>query len=131
GGAVPGGGNGPGLRRGHAHAAPSAVAVPGPAGADRRLYAGDHGPAAGALAASLRAGAQEHPGHRDDHRVARNGAGPPMEYLIAKWLHILTSAVLFGTGIGTAFYLFAISLGRDTRQVATISRYVVIGDWLF
>ena len=54
-----------------------------------------------------------------------------MEYLIAKWLHILTSTILFGTGIGTAFYLFAISLGRDARQVATISRYVVIGDWLF
>lgn len=54
-----------------------------------------------------------------------------MEYLIAKWLHILTSTVLFGTGVGTAFYMFAISLGRDTRQVATISRYVVMGDWLF
>ena len=54
-----------------------------------------------------------------------------MEYLIAKWLHILTSTILFGTGIGTAFYMFAISLGRDARQVATISRYVVIGDWLF
>ncbi|MGO1540290.1 MAG: DUF2269 family protein [Luteimonas sp.] len=54
-----------------------------------------------------------------------------MEYLIAKWLHILTSTILFGTGIGTAFYLFAISLGRDARAVAAISRYVVIGDWLF
>ena len=54
-----------------------------------------------------------------------------MEYLIAKWLHILSSTVLFGTGIGTAFYLFAISLGRDARKVAIISRYVVVADWLF
>ena len=54
-----------------------------------------------------------------------------MEYLIAKWVHILTSTILFGTGVGTAFYLFAISLGRDTRAVATISRYVVIADWIF
>lgn len=54
-----------------------------------------------------------------------------MEYLIAKWVHVLSSTILFGTGIGTAFYQFAISLGRGARQVATISRYVVIGDWLF
>ncbi|HRK43219.1 MAG TPA: DUF2269 family protein, partial [Gemmobacter sp.] len=24
-------------------------------------------------------------------------------YLLAKWLHVLSSTVLFGTGIGTAF----------------------------
>lgn len=54
-----------------------------------------------------------------------------MEYLIAKWLHILSSTILFGTGIGTAFYLFAVSLGRDARKVAIISRYVVVADWLF
>ena len=27
-------------------------------------------------------------------------------YLIVKWLHILSSVVLVGTGFGTAFYLF-------------------------
>lgn len=54
-----------------------------------------------------------------------------MEYLIVKWVHVLTSTLLFGTGVGSAFYLFAISLGRDTRAVATITRYVVIADWIF
>ncbi|MCE7031492.1 DUF2269 domain-containing protein [Lysobacter sp. GX 14042] len=54
-----------------------------------------------------------------------------MEYLIVKWVHVLSSTILFGTGVGTAFYLFAISLGRDTRAVATITRYVVVADWIF
>ena len=28
-----------------------------------------------------------------------------MLYLCVKWLHILSSTVLFGTGIGTAFFM--------------------------
>lgn len=54
-----------------------------------------------------------------------------MDYLSVKWLHILSSAVLFGTGIGSAFYLLLATLGRDARAVATVSRYVVITDWVF
>jgi uncharacterized membrane protein len=54
-----------------------------------------------------------------------------MDYLSVKWLHILSSTVLFGTGIGSAFYLLLATLGRDVRAVATVSRYVVITDWVF
>lgn len=54
-----------------------------------------------------------------------------MDYLSVKWLHILSSAVLFGTGIGSAFYLLLATLGRDARAVATVSRYVVITDGVF
>ncbi len=54
-----------------------------------------------------------------------------MDYLALKWLHILSSTVLFGTGIGSAFYLLAASLGRDARTVAAIGGYVVVADWLF
>lgn len=54
-----------------------------------------------------------------------------MEYLIAKWLHVLSSTVLFGTGIGTAFYLLVTSLGRDVQVVAAVTRWVVRADWLF
>lgn len=54
-----------------------------------------------------------------------------MEYALAKWLHILSSTVLFGTGIGSAFYLLAATLSRDARTVATVAGYVVIADWLF
>lgn len=54
-----------------------------------------------------------------------------MEYLIVKWLHILSSTLLFGTGLGSAFYMFFTSFTRDVRAVAVVVRYVVIADWLF
>ena len=53
------------------------------------------------------------------------------EILVLKWLHILSSTMLFGTGIGTAFYLFFVSRTRDTHAVAIVSHHVVIADWLF
>lgn len=54
-----------------------------------------------------------------------------MEYLILKWLHILSSTLLFGTGIGSAFYMLTASLQGDPRAVAVVARWVVIADWLF
>lgn len=54
-----------------------------------------------------------------------------MDYLTVKWLHILSSTVLFGTGIGSAFYLLFANVSRDVRAIAVVSRYVVIADWLF
>jgi uncharacterized membrane protein len=54
-----------------------------------------------------------------------------LEYLVVKWLHILSSTVLFGTGLGSAFYMFVTSLTRDARVVATVVRYVVIADYAF
>ena len=54
-----------------------------------------------------------------------------MEYLATKWLHILSSTVLFGTGVGSAFYLLVATLGRDARTVAAVAGYVVWADALF
>lgn len=54
-----------------------------------------------------------------------------MEYLIVKWLHILSSTFLFGTGIGSAFYMLFTSLSRDVRAIAVVSRHVVLADWIF
>lgn len=54
-----------------------------------------------------------------------------MTYLVVKWLHILSSTLLFGTGLGSAFYMFFASLTRDTRVIATVVRYVVIADYAF
>lgn len=54
-----------------------------------------------------------------------------MEYLLVKWIHIVSSTILFGTGIGSAFYLLFVSLHRDVRAIAVVSKYVVIADWLF
>jgi len=54
-----------------------------------------------------------------------------MEYLVIKWLHILSSTFLFGTGIGSAFYMLFTSLSRDVRAIAVVSRHVVLADWIF
>jgi uncharacterized membrane protein len=54
-----------------------------------------------------------------------------MRYVLVEWLHIVSSTFLFGTGIGTAFYMLCASLSRDPRIVYTVVKYVVIADWLF
>ena len=54
-----------------------------------------------------------------------------MEYLLAKWLHLLSSTVLFGTGLGSAYYMFFASLSRQPPVVARVVRQVVWADWLF
>lgn len=54
-----------------------------------------------------------------------------MDYIVVKWLHIVSSTILFGTGIGSAFYMLFISLTKDVRAIAMVSRYVVRADWIF
>ena len=54
-----------------------------------------------------------------------------MDYLVAKWLHVLSSTVLFGTGVGSAYYMLFASLTRDPRVVAKVVRLVVVADWVF
>ena len=54
-----------------------------------------------------------------------------MLYLFVKFIHIISSTILFGTGIGTASVMLYGYLTRDVRVIAAISRYVVIADWLF
>jgi uncharacterized membrane protein len=54
-----------------------------------------------------------------------------MEYLIVKWLHVLSSTVLFGTGLGSAFYMFFTNRSSEVRAIAIVTRRVVWADWLF
>jgi len=54
-----------------------------------------------------------------------------MEYLLLKWIHILSSTILFGTGIGSAFYMFMANRRKDTASIYFATRHVVIADWLF
>jgi uncharacterized membrane protein len=54
-----------------------------------------------------------------------------MDYVVVKWLHILSSTFLFGTGIGSAWYMLFANISRDVRAIAIVSKYVVIADWLF
>lgn len=54
-----------------------------------------------------------------------------MEYAVWKWLHLLSSTFLFGTGIGTAFFMFVANRSGDVRAIAVVTRYVVIADTIF
>jgi uncharacterized membrane protein len=52
-------------------------------------------------------------------------------YAVAKTIHVISSTILFGTGIGSAFYMLVASLSRDPRVAFFVVRYVVIADWIF
>lgn len=54
-----------------------------------------------------------------------------MDYITAKWLHILSSTLLFGTGIGTAYFMISAVLTRDPKIIAAVGKNVIIADWLF
>lgn len=54
-----------------------------------------------------------------------------MSYLVLKWAHVLSSTLLFGTGLGSAYYMLVTSLTRDARAVSVVARQVVLADWLF
>ncbi len=52
-------------------------------------------------------------------------------YLTLKWLHILSSTVLFGTGMGTAFQMvWAWRTGR-VETIHSVASGVVVADWIF
>lgn len=52
-------------------------------------------------------------------------------YLALKLVHILGSAVLFGTGLGIAFFMFMAHRSGDAAAVAHTARTVVIADAVF
>lgn len=54
-----------------------------------------------------------------------------MDMLVLKWLHICSSMLLFGTGLGTAFFKFSADLTRNPHIIADTNRRVVLADWLF
>jgi len=53
------------------------------------------------------------------------------EYLVLKWIHVLSSTLLFGTGIGSAFYMFFACRQGDPRVTYFVVRWVVVADWVF
>jgi uncharacterized membrane protein len=54
-----------------------------------------------------------------------------VEYLIVKWAHVFSSTLLFGTGLGSAFYMFFVNRSRNVAAIAIVCRRVVWADWLF
>src|SRR5271169_303620 len=52
-------------------------------------------------------------------------------FLLIKWLHIVSSTVLFGTGAGIAFFFIRAQRTGDSRVIASVGRDVVFADALF
>lgn len=52
-------------------------------------------------------------------------------YLWLKLIHIISATVLFGTGMGTAFFMLKAYLSGNEEAMRITSRTVVIADWIF
>jgi len=52
-------------------------------------------------------------------------------YLVLKWLHIVSSVLMVGTGLGSAFYMFFANRSGIVPAQAVVSRLVVRADWWF
>ncbi|MDH3609882.1 MAG: DUF2269 domain-containing protein [Gammaproteobacteria bacterium] len=54
-----------------------------------------------------------------------------MDYLMLKLIHILSSTILFGTGLGTAFFMVRANISNDIQTLKTTTKSVVLADWVF
>lgn len=52
-------------------------------------------------------------------------------YYTLKAIHIVSSTVLFGTGLGTAFFKWTVDRSRSVAAIRVVSERVVLADWLF
>ena len=53
------------------------------------------------------------------------------EYQLIKLIHVVSSTLLFGTGLGTAFHFWRAHRTGDSRIIASAARTTVLADWLF
>ena len=54
-----------------------------------------------------------------------------MLYYWLKLIHIMSATLIFGTGLGSAFYMYRAHLSKDDRIIAYAAKNVVMADWLF
>lgn len=52
-------------------------------------------------------------------------------YLLLKSVHIVSSVLMVGTGLGSAFYMFFTNRSGNVAAQAVVSRLVVRADWWF
>lgn len=52
-------------------------------------------------------------------------------YVLLKWLHVVGAAILFGTGLGTAFHFWFTRRGGNAVAIAAAARSTVIADFVF
>jgi uncharacterized membrane protein len=54
-----------------------------------------------------------------------------MSYTAVKTFHILSMVLLFGTGLGSAFYKWMADRSGHVPHIAVTNRHVVLTDWIF
>lgn len=54
-----------------------------------------------------------------------------MSFTTLKTLHVLSMVLLFGTGLGSAFYKWMADRTGQVAHMAATNRQVVLADWLF
>lgn len=54
-----------------------------------------------------------------------------MEYLLIKYVHIISMVLLFGTGLGSAFYKWMADRSGNISHIAVMNKHVVWADWWF
>ena len=52
-------------------------------------------------------------------------------YFLLKWLHVVSAAVLFGAGLGTAAQMWLAHKRGNVAGLAVVTRNVVQVDWVF
>ena len=52
-------------------------------------------------------------------------------YLWLKWVHVVSSTVLFGTGAGIAFFFVRAQKTKNIQVIAAVARDVVVADLIF
>ena len=52
-------------------------------------------------------------------------------YLSLKILHIISAAVLFGTGLGTAFFMYKAVRSGSLEAIRVTASHVIVADWWF
>jgi len=52
-------------------------------------------------------------------------------YLWIKLVHILSATILFGTGLGTAFFMLKAYLSKNDQAMRITTNTVVMADWMF
>lgn len=52
-------------------------------------------------------------------------------FLFIKLVHILSATLLFGTGLGTAFFMWQSHRSGDRQSIAKVAKHVVLADWCF
>lgn len=52
-------------------------------------------------------------------------------YLVLKYLHVISGAILFGTGVGIAYFMLSVHRSRNIEAMRVVSRQVILADWIF